>query len=295
MRDSISAGALKTEDEHRRDICTVGHWILDRGYVASTDGNISVRLDSRRILTSPTAISKGMMTPDDLVITDLEGHKISGRRNRFLGIGNASADLPPPAGYSFASATLIRPLATGYAAAGVPLNKALLSEVVISLGCIPVARYGTPGTPELSDALEPLVQGSRRDFAGQSRRGHLRARFDDRFFSNGNDRAFCPRVAGHRAARQTSLAFRRRCGKIARGARPLWLADGRRHQSRMSGDRGFSRYGSHLADAHGTGSVDRRCGAARSHAALKLNISFDRYQRRAAERMNAVARRMKNG
>ena len=36
--EAISPGALKTEDEHRRDICAVGRWIHDRGYVASTDG-----------------------------------------------------------------------------------------------------------------------------------------------------------------------------------------------------------------------------------------------------------------
>ena len=66
-------GTPKTEDEHRRDICTVGRWVHARHFVAATDGNISVRLDSSRILTSPTAISKGMMTPDDLVITDLQG------------------------------------------------------------------------------------------------------------------------------------------------------------------------------------------------------------------------------
>ena len=52
----------------------------------------------------------------------------------------------------------IRPTATGYAAAGLPLNKAIVSEVVLSLGCIPVAPYATPGTPELTEALEPLVQ-----------------------------------------------------------------------------------------------------------------------------------------
>ena len=28
---------------------------------------------------------------------------------------------------------------------------------MIGLGCIPLARYGTPGTPELTNALEPLV------------------------------------------------------------------------------------------------------------------------------------------
>jgi len=156
LPETISHGALKSEDEHRRDVCTVGRWVHARGYVAATDGNISVRLDNRRVLTSPTAISKGMMTPDDLVITDMDGKKLSGRRN-------ASSELAMhllvykrrPDIHSVCHAH--PPVATGYAAAGIALNKALVSEVVLSLGCIPVAKYGTPGTPELTDALEPLV------------------------------------------------------------------------------------------------------------------------------------------
>ena len=51
------------------------------------------------------------------------------------------------------------PTATGYAAAGIALDKPILCELVIGLGSIPVARYGTPGTPELTAAIEPLVQG----------------------------------------------------------------------------------------------------------------------------------------
>ena len=59
--DSISPGNMKSEDEQRRDICTAGRWTHSRSFVAATDGNISVRLDSRRVLTSPTGISKGMI------------------------------------------------------------------------------------------------------------------------------------------------------------------------------------------------------------------------------------------
>lgn len=153
---SISPGALKTEDEHRRDICTVGYWVHQRGFVSATDGNISVRLDPRRVLTSPTALSKGMMQTDDMVITDMQGKKLAGRRN-------ASSELAMhlliykrrPDVNAVCHAHPVT--ATGYAAAGLPLNKALVSEIVLSLGCIPVARYGTPGTPELTEALEPLV------------------------------------------------------------------------------------------------------------------------------------------
>lgn len=155
--DSISPGHVKSEDEHRRDICTVGRWIHARAFVASTDGNISVRLDSRRVLTSPTAISKGMMAPDDLVITDLRGRKISGRREASseLAMHNLIYNRRPEV---HAVVHAHPPTATAHAAAGIPLNKALLSELIISLGCIPIAQYGTPGTQELSDALEPMVQ-----------------------------------------------------------------------------------------------------------------------------------------
>jgi L-fuculose-phosphate aldolase len=155
--DTISPGGAKTEDEHRREICAVGLRIHSRGFVASTDGNITVRLDSKRILASPTAISKGMMSPDDLVVTDYQGRKLAGRREpssellmhiliyRRRPDVNAVCHAHPP-------------IATAHAAAGLPLNKALLSEMVIGLGCVPVAQYATPGSHELSDALEPYVQ-----------------------------------------------------------------------------------------------------------------------------------------
>jgi L-fuculose-phosphate aldolase len=101
-------------------------------------------------------MSKGMMEPEDLVLVDMAGRKVAGRRD-------PSSELamhlliyrlrPDVKGIVHAHP----PTATGYAAAGLPLNQALISEIVISLGCIPLAKYGTPGTPELSDALEPLV------------------------------------------------------------------------------------------------------------------------------------------
>src|SRR5438046_10115077 len=47
--------------------------------------------------------------------------------------------------------------ATGFAAAGMALNQPLVCEVVIGLGLIPLAPYGTPGTPELAKTLEPLI------------------------------------------------------------------------------------------------------------------------------------------
>ncbi len=146
----------KTEDELRREIVEIGRRIHQLGFVAAFDGNISARLDDHRILSTPTRISKGMMQPDDLLVIDYEGQKITGRRQvtseiamhlliyKRRGDANGVVHAHPPT-------------ATGYAAAGLSLSKALVSEVVLALGCIPLARYGTPGTPELTEALRPLV------------------------------------------------------------------------------------------------------------------------------------------
>ena len=155
--ESISHGSVKSEAQHRRDVCAVGRWIHDRGFAASTDGNISVRLGPDRILLTPTSMSKGMMNPEDLVIVDFDGKRVSGHRKPSTELGmhiliyrlrpdiNAVCHAHPPT-------------ATGYAAAGLPLDKPILCELVIGLGSIPVARYGTPGTSELAASIEPYVQ-----------------------------------------------------------------------------------------------------------------------------------------
>jgi L-fuculose-phosphate aldolase len=144
------------ESQQRAEIIQFGKLLHQKGYVAATDGNLTVRLDKNSILSTATGMSKGMMGPDDLVVVDLDGRKISGRRNVSTEIGMHLLIYrlrPDVHGIVHAHPTT----ATGYAAAGIPLNKALISEVVLSLGSIPLARYGTPGTPELTEALEPLI------------------------------------------------------------------------------------------------------------------------------------------
>src|SRR3989442_8411948 len=96
------------------------------------------------------------MPPQAWVIADMQGRWLGGKRDvsseiaMHLLIYRLRPDIrgivpaPPPT-------------ATGFAAAGLALNQPLVCEVVIGLGSIPLAKYGTPGTPELTDALEPLV------------------------------------------------------------------------------------------------------------------------------------------
>src|SRR6266705_2006592 len=147
---------MSTEHQHRRDIVSFGRALHERGYVAAMDGNLSVRLGENRILATPTAMCKGVMRPSDSVIVDMQGRRLGGKRDvsseiaMHLLIYKLRPDIS-------AIVHAHPPTATGFAAAGMALNQPLVCEVVIGLGSIPLAKYGTPGTPELTEALKPLI------------------------------------------------------------------------------------------------------------------------------------------
>ena len=142
--------------QHRQGIVQFGRMLHANGFVAATDGNLSVRLDANRLLVTPTCISKGRMRASDMVIVNMEGKRLAGKRRVSSEIGMHLLIYrlrPDVQGIVHAHP----PTATGFAASGYDLNRPLVCEVVVGLGSIPLARYGTPGTPELTDALEPLI------------------------------------------------------------------------------------------------------------------------------------------
>jgi L-fuculose-phosphate aldolase len=147
----------RAEDAFRADIVEVGRRMYARGYVASNDGNISIKLDDASILTTPKSVSKGFMTPDMMVVVDLDGKKIRGTRDAssellmHLEVYRNRSDVR-------AVVHAHPPIATGFAVAGIPLDRAVLAEVVTTLGSIPIAEYGTPSTPELPAAVRKYIK-----------------------------------------------------------------------------------------------------------------------------------------
>jgi L-fuculose-phosphate aldolase len=146
----------KTEQEYRQDIIDIGKLVFQKGWVAANDGNISIRLEKNRILCTCAGICKGMMRHEDLVVCDLDGNKLEGTRERtselamHLTIYQMRPDI-------FSVLHAHPPVATGFAVAGRPLNLALLPEVIIGLGCVPLADYGLPGTSALTDGMLPYI------------------------------------------------------------------------------------------------------------------------------------------
>lgn len=147
---------MPSEHQSRREIVQIGRMLHERDFIAATDGNLSVRLDHRRILITPTGMSKGAMRPADLVVADMNGLRLKGKREitSEVGMHLLIYRMRP----DIQAIVHAHPrTATGFAAAGIALNQPLVCEVVIGLGQIPLAPYGTPGTPELARTLEPLI------------------------------------------------------------------------------------------------------------------------------------------
>lgn len=143
----------------KKQIIEAGKRAYARGYVAAKDGNISTRVDAKIILITPTDISKGFIKTSDLVLVDMSGRIIGGTKKpsselfMHLQIYRERSDVN-------SVCHLHPPYATGFAAAGIPLDQHVLTEAEITLGNIPLIEYAMPGTEELSRKLVPCLKGS---------------------------------------------------------------------------------------------------------------------------------------
>src|SRR5579862_6929832 len=148
---------MSTESTLRGEIVEVGRRMYARGYTASNDGNISVRLGADRLIMTPKSVCKGFMSPDMMVITDLDGQKLAGDRDpssemqMHLEVYRQRPDVR-------AVVHAHPPIATGFAVAGIPLDRAVLAEVLTTLGSIPIAEYATPSTAELPAAVAKYIK-----------------------------------------------------------------------------------------------------------------------------------------
>lgn len=141
-----------TEKELRRQILDIGRKMHAQGFVAATDGNLSTRLPDGLLLVTPSGVPKGEMRDEDLVVVDLQGNRRSGRGKptsefrMHLRVYEQRPDVN-------AVVHAHPPISTGFACAGVPLDQPVATEVILQLGKVPLAPYGTPGTAELPETL----------------------------------------------------------------------------------------------------------------------------------------------
>lgn len=148
----------RNESELRKQICQIGQRVWQKGMVAANDGNFSVKIGDNEILCTPTGVSKGFMNPGMICKVDLNGnilqsdgiHRPSSEIKMHLRVYQRRPDVN--------AVVHAHPMyATSYAIVGVPLNKQIVPESIISLGEVPIAKYGLPGSSEIPDSIEPFL------------------------------------------------------------------------------------------------------------------------------------------
>jgi len=148
---------MVNEYKLKEQICEIGRRLYNRGFAAANDGNITVRLNDKELLCTPTMVSKGFMKPDDICKVDMEGKQIAGTRKRtsevllHLAVYRHRPDVN-------AVVHCHPPHATAFAVAHEPIPKCVLPEVEVFLGEVPIAKYATPGDHRLPETIIPYVK-----------------------------------------------------------------------------------------------------------------------------------------
>jgi len=153
----VSGTVYPTEQESRLLIVELGRRLYQSGFVAANDGNISVRLSDDWILATPTGVSKGFMSAEQLVRVNLVTNEWHGtlQPSTEVKMHRAIYLVRPDVG---AIVHAHPPHATAFSVAGIPLDKTILAEVIVSLGSIPIAEYMTPSTQAFADHAASYVQ-----------------------------------------------------------------------------------------------------------------------------------------
>ncbi len=147
-----------TEYEIKQLMCEIGKRVYNRGMVASNDGNFSVKLNDNEFLCTPTGVSKGFMTPEYICKVDAKGNVLeanpgfrpSSEVKMHMRIYEKRPDVN--------AVVHAHPIyATAFAINGMALEDPIMPEAVLFLGGVPLAKYGTPSTMEIPDAIEEFL------------------------------------------------------------------------------------------------------------------------------------------
>jgi L-fuculose-phosphate aldolase len=143
----------------REEICRIGRLMYQNGYVAATNGNISVRLGPDRFITTPSGLAKGFISPDQLIEVDPTGNKIESDPSEYQPTSEIAMHLECYRQRTDVMAVIHAhpPFAVALTIAGIGFNDCVVPEAIVLLGEIPTAAYATPATPENREAIRDLI------------------------------------------------------------------------------------------------------------------------------------------
>lgn len=148
----------------RREIVRIGRLMYERGLAVATEGNISARLSTDRILVTPSRVCKGMLEPDQLIVVNLEGERVGPVTSANRGL-RPTSEMPMHLEAYRQRADIGAvvhahpPTAIALSIAGISLAECLLPETIVFLGLVPTTAYATPASAENVRAIRELIVG----------------------------------------------------------------------------------------------------------------------------------------
>jgi L-fuculose-phosphate aldolase len=152
-------GWCPEEARLRNAICEIGKLCYAKGFIVGADGNISARMGDGTILITPAGAMKGFLSPPQLAHVDMDGRTLDGgpRASSETAIHLVSYRERPEVR---AVLHCHPPHAVALTIAGVDLQVPIIPEIIVTIGGIPTAPYGTPGTQELPESIRAIVKCS---------------------------------------------------------------------------------------------------------------------------------------
>lgn len=145
----------------RQEMIEVCRQLYQRGYTCGTEGNVSLRLSDKLILSTASNTCKGRIKASELLLSDLEGNLMP---SMFQSSGNKLSTELRMHLLSYKKRPDIKAIvhahpttAVGFTVAGKSLSDCVLPEVVCTLGSIPTAPYATPSTDEVPESIAPYL------------------------------------------------------------------------------------------------------------------------------------------
>ncbi len=151
------------ESELREQMCLIGQLMHRNGYVDGASGNISARLDSEHILTTPSGLAKGFMSPEQMIIVDMDGKRVEAANTTNQHLRPTSEIVmhlecyrqrPAIQGVVHAHP----PTSIALTISGHDFSECLIPEMIMLLGIVPTLPYSSPASDENRQVIGEAIK-----------------------------------------------------------------------------------------------------------------------------------------
>ncbi len=146
-------------DQLKKQICQIGHRIWQRQYCAGNEGNHSIRLPDNKILCTPSGLSKGFLTPPDLITVNLSDSSQTTPHPTLKPTTELNLHLAIYKKHPNINAVIHShpPHPAAFAITNTPIPTGIYPESEIFLGSVPSVPYHTPGSQDLANAAANAI------------------------------------------------------------------------------------------------------------------------------------------